>query len=142
MGRTRVRDIMQRKIVTVSAGDRLSTAEDIMTLGGVRHLPVVQRGELVGVLDERDLLRISLSNLNRAGQPERRAFLHAVEIARAMTEPPTVIDSEAPVEIAAAVMAENDLGCLPVVEKDGELVGLITETDLLLHLSRGTAGHA
>ena len=136
MVRTRVRDIMRRKVVTVSASDRLSTAEDIMTLGGVRHLPVVRGGELVGVLSERDVLRISLSNLNESGEPERRAFLHAVEITRAMTELPTVIDSQAPVEQAAAVMAESKIGCLPVVEKDGELVGLITETDLLLHLAR------
>ena len=62
---TAVRDIMKRKVVTIAAGERLSTVEDIMTLGGVRHIPVVRGGDLVGVVTERDLLRTSLSNLNQ-----------------------------------------------------------------------------
>ena len=53
----RVRDIMGTQLVTISATDRLSTVEDIMTLGHVRHMPVVQGGKLVGVVSERDLLR-------------------------------------------------------------------------------------
>ena len=73
--RTRVRDVMRRKIVTISASERLSTVEDIMTLGHVRHMPVVQAGRLVGVVSERDLLRASLSNLSGHRDEERRAFL-------------------------------------------------------------------
>jgi len=53
----RVVDVMKRQIVSVGADDRLSTVEDIMTLGGVRHMPVVSGGALVGVVSERDLLR-------------------------------------------------------------------------------------
>ncbi len=130
MRRTRVRDLMQEKIVTIGVGDRLSTVEDIMTLGRVRHMPVVQGGKLVGVVSERDLLRASLSNLTGFDFDERRAFLNAVEIARVMSAPPIVIAADAPVEEAALVMAEKRIGCLPVM--DGEdLVGLLTETDLL-----------
>ena len=61
MSRITVRDIMQTKIVTISESDSLSTFEDIMTLGHVRHMPVVRGGLLVGVVSERDLLRVSLS---------------------------------------------------------------------------------
>ena len=64
---TNVRDIMQTKIVTVSVTERLSTVEDIMTLGRVRHMPVVHGGNLVGVLSHRDLLRASLSELGSFG---------------------------------------------------------------------------
>ena len=67
MGRTRVRDIMPEKMVTISAEDTLSTVEDIMTLGSVRHMPVVRGGKLVGVVSERDLLRASLSRLSEFG---------------------------------------------------------------------------
>ena len=76
-----VRDIMREKIVTISADDSLSTAEDIMRLGGVRHMPVVRGGKLVGVISQRDLLRISLSALNESASQERRAFLHALDVA-------------------------------------------------------------
>ncbi len=134
MGQTRVRDLMQEKIVTIGASDRLSTVEDIMTLGRVRHMPVVQGGKLVGVVSERDLLRASLSNLTGFDSSERRAFLNGVEIARVMSAPPVVIEADAPIEHAALVMAERRIGCLPVM--DGQmLVGLLTETDLLRYFA-------
>jgi CBS domain-containing protein len=130
-----VRDVMQTSVVTISASDRLSTVEDIMTLGRVRHMPVVHAGKLVGVVSERDLLRASLSNLSGHRHDERRAFLHVVEIARVMSTPPIVVTPEATVNEAAHIMAEKKIGCLPVVDGD-ELVGMITETDIL-HLVAG-----
>ncbi len=125
-----VRDIMQTKPVTISASERLSTVEDIMTLGHVRHMPVVQGGLLVGVVSERDLLRASLSILSEHRDEERRAFLNVVEIGRVMSTPPIVVEPAAPIEEAALVMAEKKIGCLPVLEGD-QLVGMLTETDVL-----------
>jgi CBS domain-containing protein len=130
-----VRDIMPRKMVTISESDRLSTVEDIMTLGRVRHMPVVHGGKLVGVVSERDLLRSSLSNLSEFGNEERRAFLHVVEIGRVMSAPAITIGPLCTVEQAARSMAENKIGCLPVVEEDDTLLGLITETDVLRYFA-------
>jgi CBS domain-containing protein len=131
----RVRDIMGTKLVTISANERLSTVEDIMTLGRVRHIPVVQAGRLVGVVSQRDLLRASLSALSEHRDAERRAFLSVVEIARVMSTPPIVVTPEATIEQAASIMASKRIGCLPVLEND-ELVGMITETDILRWVAR------
>ena len=106
-----------------------------MTLGHVRHMPVVRAGRLVGVVSERDLLRASLSELSSAfGSEQRRAFLQVVEIKRVMSSPPIVIDPDASVEEAALVMAERKIGCLPVVE-GGRLIGMLTETDVLRYFA-------
>jgi CBS domain-containing protein len=126
----RVRDIMETKLVTIPASERLSMVEDIMTLGRVRHMPVVQGGELVGVVSERDLLRASLSVLSEHRDAERRMFLHVVEISRVMSSPPVVIGPDATIREAALLMADRKIGCLPVVEAN-QLVGMITETDVL-----------
>ncbi len=126
----RVRQVMRTKIVTISAGERLSTVEDIMTLGRVRHMPVVRGGRLVGVVSQRDLLRASLSELTSFRSEERRAFLHAIEISQVMSTPPITIDPDASLQKAALLMAEQKIGCLPVVEAD-RLIGLLTETDVL-----------
>jgi CBS domain-containing protein len=126
----RVREIMETKLVTISASERLSMVEDIMTLGRVRHMPVVQGGRLVGVVSERDLLRASLSVLSEHRDAERRMFLHVVEISRVMSSPPIVIGPDATIREAAALMADRKIGCLPVVQGD-ELIGLVTETDVL-----------
>jgi CBS domain-containing protein len=125
---------MSRKMVTISESDTLSTVEDIMTLGHVRHMPVVRAGKLVGVVSERDLLRASLSNLTEFAREERRAFLQVVEIARVMSAPPIVIDVDASIEEAARVMAEHKIGCLPAMEHEN-LVGLVTETDVLRYFA-------
>jgi CBS domain-containing protein len=117
-------------MVTISESDALSTVEDIMTFGRVRHMPVVHGGKLVGVVSERDLLRASLSNLSGIDDGRRRAFLHGVEIARVMSAPPVVVHPDETVEAAARLMAERKIGCLPVVEND-RLLGIITETDVL-----------
>jgi CBS domain-containing protein len=130
-----VRDVMQKNVVTISASERLSTVEDIMTLGRVRHMPVVHAGKLVGVVSQRDLLRASLSNLSGHRDDERRAFLHVVEIGRVMSTPPIVVSPDASVGQAAHIMAEKKIGCLPIVDGD-ELVGMLTETDIL-HLVAG-----
>jgi len=130
MADLRVRDIMGKSLVTISVSERLSTVEDIMTLGQVRHMPVVRGGKLVGVVSQRDLIRASLSVLSEHRGAERRAFLHVVEIARVMSAPPIVIGPDATVEEAALVMAEKKIGCLPVVEND-HLLGMVTETDVL-----------
>jgi len=134
----RVRDIMETKLVTISANERLSTVDDIMTLGRVRHIPVVQAGRLVGVVSQRDLLRASLSAFSEHRDAERRAFLSVVEIARVMSAPPIVVTPEATIEQAAAIMASKRIGCLPVLADD-ELVGMITETDILRWVARSAS---
>jgi CBS domain-containing protein len=134
----RVGDIMQRKVVQISADERLSTVEDIMTLGGVRHMPVVRAGVLVGVVSERDLLRASLSSLSDFASDHRRAFLQGVEISRVMSSPPVTVGAEVPVEQAARILADRKIGCLPVIDRDGRLVGLVTETDVLRYFAART----
>ena len=64
----------------------------------------------------------------------RRAFLQAVEIKRVMSTPPIVIDPDASVVEAVAVMLDKRIGCLPVL--DGEkIVGMLTETDVLRYVA-------
>lgn len=134
---TRVRDIMQEKVITISRDESLSTAEDIMRLGGVRHMPVVHRGRLVGVVSERDLLRASLSNLTDFRHEERRAFLHGVDIARVMSHPAVTVAPDESIERAALTLADCKIGCLPVVE-DERLIGIVTETDILRYFALGS----
>ena len=126
-----VREIMSPKVVAIGAGDRLLTAEDIMTMGHVRHMPVVQSGRLVGVVSERDLLRASPSCLGSQANEDRRAFLNSVKVGDVMSSPPVLIDIKASLQEAAKVMVANGIGCLPVVGDAGELLGILTETHML-----------
>lgn len=121
---------MSRKVVSISSDDTLRIVQEIMELGSVRHLPVVRRGELVGVVSQRDLLTASLSNVIGIPAEEQRAFLEGVSISEVMSEPPISISGSASVRDAARLMAERKIGCLPVTH-EGKLLGIVTETDLL-----------
>ena len=100
-----------------------------MNLGRVRHFPVVEDDELVGVVSQRDLYRASLGTVMQYGEKAQRAFLESVAVKEVMADPIS-ISPDATVRDAARLMMEHKIGCLPVLE-DSRLVGIVTETDML-----------
>jgi CBS domain-containing protein len=126
-----VSQVMQRDVVTLKVADHLDIADDIMRLGRVRHLPVVDGDRLVGVLSNRDLLAASLTKALDFEPAHRRAFMRAVEVREVMTKDPLTVSPGSALERAARLMIDEKIGCLPVVDGESRLVGLVTETDLL-----------
>lgn len=123
--------LMQRDYVSVAPRDRLDFVDDVMALGRIRHMPVLEEGKLVGVVSQRDLLAASLSKALEFDQGQRRTFMRSVVVDEVMTREPITVSPEATLREAALLMLKHRIGCLPVVDEDGELVGMITETDLL-----------
>ena len=123
--------VMDPAVVAVGVGDRLITVEDIMTLGDLRYMPVVKAGRLVGVVSERDLLWASPSNLVDPESSDRRAFLSSVEVSRVMSSPAIVIDAKASLRDATRMMLDHGIGCLPVVDDKGQLLGMLSAVNLL-----------
>jgi acetoin utilization protein AcuB len=130
-----VGEVMTPRVVSIGAEDRLLTVDDIMTLGQLRHLPVVRSGELVGVISERDLLRASPSHLELQDVEERRFFLNSIEVQQAMSSPAIVIGAKASLRQAAELMVAKDIGCLPVTDDSGELQGMLSRRDVLMSIS-------
>ena len=124
-----VRDIMSAEVTTLGRNDTLLLAKDIMNLGRIRHFPVVEDDELVGVVSQRDLYRASLGTVMQYGEKAQRAFLESVAVKEIMVDPIS-IGPDATVGDAARLMMEHKIGCLPVLEDD-RLVGIVTETDML-----------
>ena len=81
-----VSELMQREVVTLQQGDRLDLADDIMSLGRIRHLPVLDGEQLVGMLSNRDLLAASLSKALEFEAKHRRTFMRSVEVKEVMTQ--------------------------------------------------------
>ena len=115
-----VGDFMTRELVTVSEEDDLALAESMLRLGGIRHLPVVRHGQLVGLVTHRDLLRSAVSHDQRS-----------TTAADVMTRDPEAVRPDTSLVRAARLMLEKKFGCLPVTEADGRLVGIITESDFV-----------
>ncbi len=125
-----VRDIMITEVTTLQRNDSLQLVKDIMTLGRVRHFPVMDDGKVVGVVSQRDLYKASLGSVMKYGEKAQRAFLEGIVVKEVMSDPPITIAPHASVQEAARLMMEKKVGCLPVLE-GAKLVGIVTETDML-----------
>ncbi len=126
----RVRDRMSPCPVTISSDESLQTAMELLHKHNIRELPVVERGELIGIVTDRDLREIAPSYPVFRDQQEIRYHLQNLKVARAMTVDPLKISPEASLLEAAKLLQTYRIGALPVVE-NGRLVGIISVTDLL-----------
>lgn len=125
-----VADIMTPSPVTVTPRNAIRTAINLMREGGYRRLPVVERGKLVGVITDRDLRRAANSPFVVREQWYDNFILDHIEVGSCMTPNPLTIQPDATIAEAARMMRTYKIGGLPV-EADGQLIGIITETDLL-----------
>lgn len=125
-----VKEVMKTQLVTLNADVKLGFANDIMYLGRIRHLPVVQGQALVGILTQRDLYRASLTSI-LTNWKENKEFLDSIRVSEVMTKNVITISPDATMEDAAQIMIDKKVGGLPVVQEKTKLIGLITETDVL-----------
>ena len=117
-----VSDWMTREPATVAPDSSIGAALGRMRRAEVRHLLVVEADRLVGIVSHRDWRRV------KGG--ETPAGWESQAVARIMTEDPVTVAPETPVTVAARVLLERKIGCLPV--RDGEaIVGIFTTSDAL-----------
>jgi acetoin utilization protein AcuB len=128
----KVKDLMRTHIVTLHFTDTLNVAEDIMSMGRIRHLPVLDGGNrVVGIVTQRDLYKASISSVLGFDRAREHEWLGKVKVQDIMTTTITMIGAEAGVVEAVDKMVTEKIGCLPVVDEQGKLMGLLTETDCL-----------
>jgi CBS domain-containing membrane protein len=134
---TRVKDVMTAEVTTLRRNDQLTLAEDIMNLGRIRHLPVLDDDgkAVIGVVSQRDLFRGALARAIGYGQHARRKLLDTLLVKEVMTTEPITTSPDTPLAEAARVLIDRKIGCLPVVE-DNHLVGILTEGDFVALYAR------
>lgn len=127
-----VSEIMRREVVTVTVGEKLDLTQDIMNLGRVRHLPVLDDEQrVIGVVSHRDVLAAALTQVLDFDAKARRTFLRSIEVGEVMAKDPVTVGPDALLGEVAEIFIERKIGCVPVVAVNGELLGIVTESDLL-----------
>lgn len=125
----RVRDWMAQNPVTVGPKAPVAQANTLLEAHRIRHLPVVDGDRLVGIITDRDV-RLASMPRPRLESPHSNALLQLIRVEQVMTPNPRTVSPDRPIAEAAALMLEHRYGGLPVVA-DGQLVGIVTQTDLL-----------
>jgi acetoin utilization protein AcuB len=119
-----VQSIMTKTVVSASPDTTVREAIQLIDDNDIRHLPIVEDGRLVGIVSDRDL---------RAYERERSDGRLATALREVMSREPLCMEAEESVEALIGVMLEYKIGALPVVGRDGELIGIVSYIDVLQH---------
>jgi len=134
----RVKELMSRVVMTVGTEDSCREALTRMRELKLRHLPVMDlRGKVAGMLTDRDLRHYLFDPavMRRIGMTPVDALLESVSVREIMSAPVVSVGPEEEVETAVGLMRKRKVGSLPVV-KDGQVIGIFTETDVLRRIVR------
>jgi len=127
------REIMMGSPVTLKPNDTLDLANDVISLGRIRHIPIVDDGRLVGIITERDLIGAAAGKIFGLKQKNKSALLKSVLIKEVMKKRVVTATPDTPIKDVAHLMAEKKIGGVPVVSA-GMVVGLVTTTDILRYV--------
>jgi acetoin utilization protein AcuB len=121
---------MSSKVITVDEDVSMMKASRIMKQHGVQHLPVTRKGRLVGIVSDRDLKQAHPSKATTLDIHELYYLLDQLKVKELMSKKLYTAAAAETVDKAAAMMLKHDISALPVVNKEGELEGIITKGDV------------
>lgn len=125
--------VMSREVRAVTPDTALMEIQELLHQHGFRHLLVVEGRRLVGVISDRDVLR-AVSPFLDTQTEEPRDVKTLTRPAREIMHPdPITVRPGVRIEEAGKLLLEHTISCLPVVNDDGEIIGVITSRDILRH---------
>ncbi len=119
---------------TVDVGDQLSRVRRLMAEKRFHHVPVVDGRRLVGLLSATDMMRLSISAYGADAKTVDAMLDAQFSIQQVMTTGLFTVHKEQTVHHASDKLRGGDFHCLPVVNDDGDLEGIVTSTDLIQYL--------
>jgi len=131
-----VSTIMTKEILTVDINDSLEKAEHLFKKHKIRHIPVVEKKKIVGMLSLNDLLRISFADGAYKEEENVSSDIYEMfSISQIMVRKPETVTSNTTVREVANLLTKTKFHSLPVVDNE-EVVGMVTTTDLLKYFLR------
>ncbi|PKM34710.1 MAG: signal transduction protein [Gammaproteobacteria bacterium HGW-Gammaproteobacteria-10] len=131
----RVEDLMTSQVFTVEQHDMIDRVFFLLHYEKVRHLPVIEKGKVIGIVSDRDLYKAlgPKSNSNSVETVEGKTVLQVVpqKVQHIMRRGVLTVNPDTYASEAASIMAENKVGALPVVDHNNKLVGIVSATDIL-----------
>lgn len=125
-----IKSVMTKDPICVTESTTVTEAKQIMTSNKINKLPVLDSSKrLVGIITKNDIAKVSPSEATTLDMYEISSLLSKLTCGKFMTKKVITVEETEVVEEAARLMADKNVGCLPVV-KDDVVVGIVTESDL------------
>ena len=125
-----IRDWMTADVISVSSDTPIANAHELMKRNNVRRLPVIDKGNLVGIVTIGDIREASPSGATTLSIWELNYLLAQLTVKNVMTHVVLTVTADEPMINAARIMLENKVSGLPVLDADGKVVGIVTESDV------------
>lgn len=125
-----VKDWMTKTVVTVDMEDSMQEAIRLMKDHDIHMLPVMKRGQLVGIVTDRDIKRSSASDATTLEIHELLFLISKIKVKDIMTKDPITVAYDYTIEETAEVLLKNKISGAPVMNGAGELAGTITKADI------------
>ncbi|MGD9503436.1 MAG: CBS and ACT domain-containing protein [Syntrophobacteraceae bacterium] len=125
-----VKNWMSKNVVTIDVNSSMQDAINLMKENEIRMLPVMKKGQLVGIITDGDIKKASASDATTLDVHELLYLLSKVKISSIMTKNPITVPPDCTVEEAAELFVNRRISTLPVVDDNGAVIGVITQDDL------------
>ncbi|MBW1909780.1 MAG: CBS domain-containing protein [Deltaproteobacteria bacterium] len=125
-----VKNWMSKTVITVDVNDSMHDAMKLLKEHNIRMLPVLEEDELVGIITDRDIKRASASDATTLEIHELTYLMIRIKVIDVMNKDPITVRFDHTVEETAEVLLKNKISGAPVVGDKGNVVGIITQTDL------------
>lgn len=133
----RLTDVMVTQVITVNLHDTVAVVEEKMRVNRIRHIPVLDDNQrLVGMVTYRDLLSFAHPKRTEEGWVFDRSEMNQFILKHIMTKEPVTLKPSDTVARAVEIMATEKYGCIPVVDDNKQLCGIVTQIDILKWLGK------
>ena len=122
---------MSKPVITVDENDSMQNAMKLLKQHDISMLPVMKKGRLVGIVSDRDLKKASASDAISLEIHELQHLISTVKVKDIMTKEPITIPIDYTVEETAQVLLKHKISGVPVIDNEGDMVGAITQTDII-----------
>ena len=137
----RVKNLMKSPVITVGPAESALVVAELMDRHRIRHLPVVEDSELIGLVSKSDLDRQILGAVEELPYGRQRDYLDSFTANDVMTRNVVSVDQEQDIPDAATTMMDHKFGCLPVTEGT-RILGILTESDFVRFVAENSATSA
>lgn len=126
--------IMTKNVHTVNLSDELADVVQTLKKHKIRHIPVVDGKDVVGIISRTDINRLTFGSLfeNQDGADE--AILSMLSVSQVMSSNPRLVQATTTIREVAEIFANEEFHALPVTDDQGKLVGIVTTTDIIKYL--------
>jgi CBS domain-containing protein len=131
-----VTHIMTKNVHTAQLDDNLVDVYELVRKHHIRHIPILQKNQLVGIISKSDLNRLTFSSMFAGEEDADEAVFDMLSVNQVMSHKPRVVKSSDTIKKVAEILSTEEFHALPVVDAKDEskLVGIVTTTDVIKYM--------